>query len=664
MNNGVTGNIHDRRAPILRPIGPSSAVAVPEPAPAASSTLVVTPVASKKKREWTWFRIARWLTFLLFLVAVGVSVNWSVGRVRAVLAAYQAVAADARGIQGLESSNFETFTPADAARVNQQFVQLQIDVNRLERLTSVPNRVKRLIERLPYVGPRYKAATQTLQVVKLLADSGASGSQIGEQVLQAYKTTGLSASTAPSGPTWLDVVNQNMPQIKQITAQIDEAMTLRSQIDEQYLPPAAQTRLAKFDEITKRYNLDQLVTTQLPALESAFGADGPARYLILIQNPSELRPSGGFPGTIALVTFDRGQLQSYDFYDVYDLNQAYTATTHQPIPQPWSLAKYAPSPELSILDASWWSDFPTSAKTIMSMYSSTGWPPIRGVVALDPAVVGSMLRITGPMTIDVDGEMRTITADNVHDEIERQRELQRAGDKTEDVHKQVVAIIGKDIIDQMKSGDRATTLKMVKAIEQTADTRDLQIYSADPNVQAILAQREWTGSLIPDQAIPTLSLTYANVAFGKSSELMHSTDNISIGAPVNGMSLVHLDVTLDHTGSPKADPFYQGFQRWWIDVNLPAGSTFIDSDHDTITNPEEPNGGSYEVPLASGTQASLSIDFWMPANSVLLIRRQAGLTPTQVIVTQTTCNATQKASTLNTDLLVKLGATCPYVSPK
>ncbi|HEX3722218.1 MAG TPA: hypothetical protein VHV31_05475, partial [Nitrolancea sp.] len=193
---------------------------------------------------------------------------------------------------------------------------------------------------------------------------------------------------------------------------------------------------------------------------------------------------------------------------------------------------------------------------------------------------------------------------------------------------------------------------------------DLQIYSADPSVQAILAQRSWTGSLIPDPAIPTLSLTYANVAFGKSSELMHSIDNISIGAPVNGMSLVHLEVTLDHTGSPKDDPFYEGFQRWWIDVNLPNGSTFIDSDHDTVTNPDEPNGGSYEVPLASGTEASLSIDFWMPANSELLIRRQAGLTPTQVTVTQTTCTATQKASTLNTDLLVKLGATCPYVSPK
>jgi len=662
IKSEVPARAREKRPVLLQPIAPVRPTTAAERPPSAS--VAKTPAKVKARRRWTWFRVTRWVAFIFLLAALGGVGYWGVKRAQTALETYHAVAADVQGLQGLESSNFSTFTPNDAARVHTQFVQLQTDVNFLIRLTSVPNRFQSFVNGLPYVGPRYQAGSQTLQVVKLLADSGASGSAIGEQVLQAYKTTGLSASTAPTSPTWLDVVDQNMPEIVQITGQINKAMSLRSQIDVRYLPTAAQTKLAKFDEITSRYDLNKLVNTQLPALQSAFGADGPARYLILIQNPSELRPSGGFPGTIALITFDRGQLQSYEFYDVYDLNQAYTTSTHQPIPQPWPLAHYAASPELSILDASWWSDFPTSAATIMSMYQATGWPPIKGVIALDPAMVGSMLRITGPITIDVDGEMRTITADNVHAEIERQRALQRAGEKTQDVHKQVVAIIGKDIIERIKNGDRATMLKMAKAIEQTANHRDLQIYSSDPKVQAIIAKRSWSGSLIPDPNIPTLALTYANVAFGKSSELMHPSYSVTIDPPVNGMRLVHLQVTLDHTGSPYDDPFYEGFQRWWVDVTLPIGSERIGSNLATVTNPEEPNGGSYEIPLPSGTQATLNIDFRMPENSDLLIRRQAGLTPAQVTVTQPSCNAVQQAATLNTDLLVKLGASCPYVSPK
>jgi hypothetical protein len=439
---------------------------------------------------------------------------------------------------------------------------------------------------------------------------------------------------------------------------------LRAQIDQHYLPVTAQLKLAKFDELTGRYDLDKLVNTQLPALQAAFGANGPARYLVLIQNPSELRPSGGFPGTIALVTFDRGQLRSYEFYDVYDLNQAYTESQHAPVAQPWALSRYAPSPELSILDASWWSNFPTSAAKILSMYQSTDWPSIRGVVALDPAVVGSMLSITGPITIDVDGETRTITADNVHDEIERQRALQRAGEKTEDVHKQVVAIIGKEIIERMKGGDRSTTLEMAKAIEKTAEHRDMQIYSADADVQALIEERGWSGSMTPEPGVPTLALTFANVAFGKSSELMHSSFDMTIGPSVNGMRDVQLDVTLDHTGSPDNDPFYQGFQRWWVDVTLPEGSQRTRSTVPEVSNPDEPNGGSYEIPLPSGSHATFTIDFRMPDTSMLLLRRQAGLTPAKVTIDTPQCSSAPHVETLNTDLIVSLTNACPAVTPK
>jgi hypothetical protein len=627
---------------------------------------VAQPVVSTRtrKKAWTWFRVTRWTTLAIVLVALGLGGWWGVQRAQAMLTSYHAITADVHAIQGLQSTNLSTFTADDAAQAHGQFVQLQSDVDRMIALTTFSNRIDRLIPHLPYIGPRYVAGTQTLQVVKLLADSGVSGSAIGEQVLTAYKTNGLSASTAPSSPTWLDVVNQNMPQITTITAQIDEALSLRAQIDPRYLPVSAQVKLAKFDELTGRYDLDKLVNTQLPALQSAFGADGPARYLVLIQNPSELRPSGGFPGTIALVTFDRGQLRSYEFYDVYDLNQAYTNSQHTPVPQPWPLSRYAPSPELSILDASWSSDFPTSAATILSMYQSTGWPPIRGVVALDPAVVGSMLSITGPITIDVDGETRTITADNVHDEIERQRALQRAGEKTEDVHKQVVAIIGKEIIERMKDGDRSTTLDMAKAIEKTAEHRDLQVYSADANVQALIQQRGWSGSMQPEPGVSTLALTYANVAFGKSSELMHPSYDMVIGPSINGMRDVQLRVTLDHTGSPQDDPFYQGFQRWWVDVTLPEGSQRIGSDIPEVTNPEEPNGGSYEVPLPSGTHATFTIEFRMPDTSILVLRRQAGLTPAKVTVDTPQCPSAPHIETLNTDLIVSLADVCPAVTPK
>ncbi len=542
--------------------------------------------------------------------------------------------------------------------MHSQFVQLQNDLNQLDDETHVPARLVPWVLKIPYVGPRYTAGKQVLQVAQLLAQSGVEASAIGQQALTAYKTTGLASSEAPSSPTWLDVIDQQMPQIIQVKHQIDEALQLRSQIDESVLPAGAQTKLTKLDQLASSHDLNNLIEVQLPALQAAFGADGPARYLVLIQNPSELRPSGGFPGTIALVTFDRGQLRSYEFFDVYDLNEAYTTSPHDTIQQPWALSKYAPSPQLSILDASWWSDFPTSGATIMKMYSTTGWPSIRGVVALDPAVVGAMLKLTGPMTIDVDGEMRTITSDNVHDEIERQRRLARAGQKTEDVHKQVVAIIGKQLIDQFKGGDRQTVLNMVDAIKQTANSRDLQIYSADQPLQALIEKHGWAGRLVPNEAKPTIAVTWANVAFGKSSELMEPRYTVTLGAVVNGIQSAQLKIDMTHTGSPDDDPFYSGFQRWWIDVTLPNGSTVTGSNIADVANPDEPNGGSYEVPLMPDASATLTIDFQMPAPQTLTIRRQPGAHTAQLTVVDSTCTVPTKSQPLSQDLSFNLNAIC------
>ena len=46
----------------------------------------------------------------------------------------------------------------------------------------------------------------------------------------------------------------------------------------------------------------------LAALFNALGGPAPSRYLLVFQNPAELRPTGGFPGTMALVTLNQGEL--------------------------------------------------------------------------------------------------------------------------------------------------------------------------------------------------------------------------------------------------------------------------------------------------------------------------------------------------------------------
>ena len=46
------------------------------------------------------------------------------------------------------------------------------------------------------------------------------------------------------------------------------------------------------------------------------GWNEPRRYLVLTQDPAELRPTGGFIGSYGIIVFDRGSITDYSFHDV------------------------------------------------------------------------------------------------------------------------------------------------------------------------------------------------------------------------------------------------------------------------------------------------------------------------------------------------------------
>ena len=138
------------------------------------------------------------------------------------------------------------------------------------------------------------------------------------------------------------------------------------------------------------------VSARLPAI---LGWDGPRRYLVLTQNPAELRPTGGFTGSYGIVTFDRGRLTEHTFRDIFLLDlpwdypfiKAPTELSNYLLgsKQPWQLA-----------DANWSPDFPTSAQDAIRLYANeSGDTKIDGVFGITTYTIDELLKVTGPITV-------------------------------------------------------------------------------------------------------------------------------------------------------------------------------------------------------------------------------------------------------------------------
>jgi hypothetical protein len=130
---------------------------------------------------------------------------------------------------------------------------------------------------------------------------------------------------------------------------------------------------------------------------------------------------------------------------------------------------------------------------------------------------------------------------------------------------------------------------------------------------------------------------------------------LTLEPATNGERRATLRLELQHTGCEADDEFYAGFQRWWVDVGVPAGSHDVFADTPPTADPTPPNGGSYAVELPTGESTELTITFTMPVADQLLLRRQPGLTNPRVTVTAPGCQASL-TTTLSSDVLLALRA--------
>ncbi|HEY0581768.1 MAG TPA: DUF4012 domain-containing protein, partial [Chloroflexota bacterium] len=255
-------------------------------------------------------------------VAVLVGATWTGARAFELNAAYNAAVSDLERVRSAASPEGEAPSAASLASARADLQDLKIQLNRIDSAMALPFG-ESAIAQLPWAGKRYTAARDLVRVGLLAVDVGSTLTRAGQDLLDASAGGGLFQAADPATPSWLDVLGPQWDQLAGLAQDIKSIQDIRARIDDRVLPDRIRTRLAELDRLLGRPELQSLTSLDFAATRRALGGHAPVRYLVVFQNPAELRPTGGFPGTMALLTIDRGRLQSYEFFDAHELSDAY-----------------------------------------------------------------------------------------------------------------------------------------------------------------------------------------------------------------------------------------------------------------------------------------------------------------------------------------------------
>jgi hypothetical protein len=161
------------------------------------------------------------------------------------------------------------------------------------------------------------------------------------------------------------------------------------------------------DEVERARAASTATSTAFDLMPQMLGSTAPRDYLLIIQNPAELRATGGLPGSLAVLHADKGRITMGWQGSAGDVNPFSSPVVTLPKD---TLQQYGPTMATDFRDINFTPDFPEAAQIAKAMVAQKLKINVDGVVSVDPVALAGLMQGTGP--IDA-GHGIVLTAGNV-----------------------------------------------------------------------------------------------------------------------------------------------------------------------------------------------------------------------------------------------------------
>jgi LPXTG-site transpeptidase (sortase) family protein len=500
------------------------------------------------------------------------------------------------------------------------------------------------LESLPGIGNSARSQAVTLQAGTDIASAGAALCDGLSPLTEFLAGAGPEGGRQPAGQVLQKLVAAR-PKLREAEQRLDRLQTSLGALPEADLE--ASNRAAV---LALRTRLPQVVKTMrdADALLGLLGAGAPRRYLLVSQNPDELRATGGFIGSAGVVEARDGHIRLVE----YGTSRRYdTPPEFRAIP-PAEFAEYLGQNAWHLAGANWWASFPDVARQLAYFYSlSHPTEAIDGVIALDQYGLARLLEALGPVDVPEFGER--VEASQVEAKLDH---YVHAGDATdESSRKQFTAALSVAVLEAVLAAPQATLPDLVKATRAALDEQHLLVWVTDADAAQVFATRRWNGAILPTSG-DALLMVDTDVVASKQSQAITRDATYTVSLTSGERPRATLAIAYSNLSRPEQRPDvnFVPTYRTFLRVFVPRGARLLDSsgfDRQVSTSEEcsrQVFAGQVSIPQGSSTRVTLAYD--LPAGIVgaagydLLVQQQPGTEPGHLTVsvitpTQTTARA-------------------------
>ncbi|MFZ5391320.1 MAG: DUF4012 domain-containing protein [Patescibacteria group bacterium] len=427
-----------------------------------------------------------------------------------------------------------------------------------KQLELWPEQVMVLLSRLPGKPQQYVAGNYLLSASREV-------SQAAVLAVESWRSLALASPEQLSnqlGSTLKDLEST----LRAIQPHLDKAAADLSKINPDSVPADLKDRFMSLRGELGQLNILLKDLVALPAwLQRAVATTTPKKYVVVFQNSSELRPTGGFMGSLAFLDIVDGKIKQVDIPGggPYDFQGSLNKLIRPP--EPIRLVRGT----WQLQDANWWFDWPTSARKIEWFITESGGPSTDGVIAVTPDLVIDLLKLTGPL--EFASYNKVLTADNFLRETQLAVEVDY--DRTANRPKQFIADLAPLLINKVLQLPTQQKGQAILLLQKALATRSLQFYLNDTELQAEAVAYGWAGQ-VKDVPLDYLAVVRTNIGGGKTDLVTKDELNHTIEINSEGEVIAKISFTRSHQG--RADDIFEKRRNVdYLRFYVPLGSTLL-----------------------------------------------------------------------------------------